>query len=129
MKLTDLLPGLSLVGLEPDRVCSIIAVTPIAENAIQVFYKLPDGSFKERLLGPADEASISLATTERPWAFDGDPAAFQLACEAKRIDLAFREQGQRALFLQRRGAFVEDLGIHLLRPCRSCDDGRARAQK
>src|SRR5205085_7940980 len=36
-----------------------------------------------------DEASIALATIERPWAFDGDGAAFQLACEAKRIDLAF----------------------------------------
>jgi SNF2 family DNA or RNA helicase len=30
-----------------------------------------------------------LAVTERPFAFDGDAAAFQLACEAKRIDLAF----------------------------------------
>ena len=37
----------------------------------------------------ADEASISLATVERPWSFDGDGAAFQLTCEAKRIDLAF----------------------------------------
>ncbi len=31
---------------------------------------------------------ISLATAERPFSFDGDGAAFQLACEAKRIDLA-----------------------------------------
>ncbi|WP_425618993.1 helicase-related protein [Anatilimnocola sp. NA78] len=89
MKLADLKPGLALVGLEPDRVCIIIQVTPYAHNAVQVFYKLPDGSFKERLLGPADEASISVATVERPWAFDGDAAALQLACEAKRIDLAF----------------------------------------
>ena len=44
---------------------------------------------KERLLSRADEQSISLATAERPWSFDGDGAAFQLACEAKRIDLAF----------------------------------------
>src|SRR4030095_7625637 len=32
---------------------------------------------------------ISVATTERPFSFDGDGAAFQLTCEAKRIDLAF----------------------------------------
>ena len=44
---------------------------------------------KERLLGSADEASISVATVERPFSFDGDGAAFQLTCEAKRIDLAF----------------------------------------
>jgi hypothetical protein len=50
---------------------------------------MPDGAIKERLLGRADEASISVATTERPFSFDGDGAAFQLTCEAKRIDLAF----------------------------------------
>src|SRR3989441_8168072 len=44
---------------------------------------------KERLLARADEQLISVATTERPFSFDGDGAAFQLACEAKRIDLAF----------------------------------------
>ena len=46
-------------------------------------------AMKERLLGSADEATISVATVERPFSFDGDGAAFQLACEAKRIDLAF----------------------------------------
>lgn len=89
MKLAELKPGLALVGLEPDLVCSVVAVNVIAEGAVQVFYKLPGGGFKERLLGTADESTISPATSERPWAFDGDAAAFQLACEAKRIDLAF----------------------------------------
>ena len=89
MKLADIIPGVSLVGLEPDRVCSVVAVTTIADNAVQVFYKLPDGAIKERLLGPVDEPTLTPASTERPWAFDGDGAAFQLACEAKRIDLAF----------------------------------------
>ncbi len=89
MKLSDLKPGLALVGLERDLVCSVVAVNIIADGAVQVFYKLPDGGLKERLLGTADEATIAPATTTRPWAFDGDPAAFQLACEAKRIDLAF----------------------------------------
>jgi hypothetical protein len=89
LPLADLKPGLALVGLEPDRVCTVVAVIPHAENAVQVIYRLPDGAIKERLLGIADEATIAVATVERPWAFDGDAAAFQLACEAKRIDLAF----------------------------------------
>ena len=89
MQLSELKPGLALVGLEPDLVCSVVAINVIAEGAVQVFYKLPDGGLKERLLGVADQATITPATTERPWAFDGDAAAFQLACEAKRIDLAF----------------------------------------
>ena len=89
MLLADLKAGLALVGLEPELICTVRAVIPLAENAVQVIYQRPDGGIKERLLGTADEPNISLATTERPWGFDGDAAAFQLACEAKRIDLAF----------------------------------------
>lgn len=89
MKLTDITPGLSLEGLEPDRVCSVVAVTPLSSDALQIFYKLPDGTFKERLIGSTDLAGLAIASAGRPWAFDGDPESFQLACEAKRIDLAF----------------------------------------
>jgi superfamily II DNA or RNA helicase len=90
MQLAELKTGLALVGLEPDLVCTVVAVVPIGETAVQVVYKLPDGTtYKERLLSAVDAAAIAVAITERPWAFDGDGAAFQLACEAKRIDLAF----------------------------------------
>ena len=87
--LEELKPGLSLVGLEPTVVANVVGVNTLAQDAVQVIYKTPDGTLKERLLHRGDEAGLSLATTERPWAFDGDGAAFQLACEAKRIDLAF----------------------------------------
>jgi len=89
MRLDEPKAGLALVGLEPDRVCTVVAVVPHAANAVPVIYRLPEGGIKERLLVTADEATITAATVERPWAFDGDAAAFQLACEAKRIDLAF----------------------------------------
>ena len=89
MRLEDLTPGSSLAGLEPSVITTIVAVVPIAEGAVQVIYKTPDGALKERMLGRADEASIAVAIAERPWAFDGDGAAFKLAVEAKRIDLAF----------------------------------------
>ncbi|MCE9563548.1 MAG: DUF3883 domain-containing protein [Planctomycetes bacterium] len=89
LKLAELKSGQALVGIEPSLIVTLAAVVPIGEGAVQVFYKTPDGGVKERLLNTADEPSISLATTERPWSFDGDPAAFQLTCEAKRIDLAF----------------------------------------
>jgi superfamily II DNA or RNA helicase len=89
IKLEDLKPGLPLVGLEPSVVATVAAVVPIGEGAVTVFYRTPEGTTKERLLGRADEANLSVATVERPWSFDGDGAAFQLTCEAKRIDLAF----------------------------------------
>jgi SNF2 family DNA or RNA helicase len=67
----------------------VVALVPLAEGSVQLIYRTPDGAMKERLLGRGDEASISIASVERPFSFDGDGSAFQLACEAKRIDLAF----------------------------------------
>tara|TARA_R110002096_G_scaffold173781_9_gene349032 strand:- start:243100 stop:246636 length:3537 start_codon:yes stop_codon:yes gene_type:complete len=89
MRLSDITAGLALNGLDPNYVCSVVAVTPLSGDAVQVFYKLPDGTFKERLIGPSDLNGLAIAATGRPWAFDGDSESFQLACEAKRIDLAF----------------------------------------
>ena len=89
MKLEDLEAGTSLAGIEPTLVATLIAVVTIGDGAVQVIYKIPDGTIKDRLLGRADESSISIATAERPWAFDGNGEDFKLAIEAKRIDLAF----------------------------------------
>ena len=89
MRLEDLTAGISLNGLEPSAVATIVAVVPIAEGAVQLIYKTPDGTLKDRLLNRADESNISIATTERPWSFEGDGEAFKLTVEAKRIDLAF----------------------------------------
>ena len=61
----------------------------VSTDAIQLVYKTPDGTLKDRLLGRQDEKNIATATRERPWSFDGDGDAFKLAVEAKRIDLAF----------------------------------------
>ncbi len=87
--LESLVPGLSLTGLEPSVIATIVAVVPIAEDAVQVIYKTPDGTLKDRLLNRTDETSIGIATIERPWSFEGDGDAFKLTVEAKRIDLAF----------------------------------------
>lgn len=87
--LESITPGLSLTGLDPTGIGSVVAVVPIADGAVQVLYKTPDGTLKERLLNRGDEATISIATTERPWSFDGDGEVFKLTVEAKRIDLAF----------------------------------------
>ena len=89
IKVEDLKPGLLLVGLEPTSVATIAAVVPLGQGAVTVNHRTTDGTTKERLLGRTDEASLSVATVERPWSFDGDGSAFQLTCEAKRIDQAF----------------------------------------
>src|SRR6266567_8872466 len=89
MRLEDITAGIALNGLEPSAVATVVAVVPIATAAVQVIYKTQNGTIKDRLLNRADEPHISIATTERPWSFEGDGDAFKLAVEAKRIDLAF----------------------------------------
>lgn len=87
MKLKEIASGQSLSGVEPKEIVSVVATVPQGDGALQLIYRTPDGGMKERLLLSADEATIDLATVEKPFSFDGDGAAFQLACEAKRIDL------------------------------------------
>ena len=58
LKLTDLAIGQSLVGLEPDAVVSLMAVTHLAEGAAQVVYVRPDGQPKIRLLNEGDLAQF-----------------------------------------------------------------------
>ncbi|MGO8224745.1 DUF3883 domain-containing protein [Rhizobium leguminosarum bv. trifolii] len=89
MKLEEIKSGQSLSGIEPSQVVTAVALIPLGEGSVQLIYRTPDGSVRERLLIRDDEPSVDLATAERPFSFDGDGAAFQLACEAKRIDLAF----------------------------------------
>jgi len=88
-RLEDIKAGVSLEGVEPGLIVTVAAVVPIDANALTIFYKLPDGTLKERLLARADEPGIQVAVKARPWSFDGDGAAFLLTTEAKRIDLAF----------------------------------------
>ena len=73
MRLEDLTPGSALAGLEPSAITTIVAVVPIAEGAVQVIYKTPEGALKERMLGRADEDN----TVEGPYylrnPFDQEP--------------------------------------------------------
>jgi len=78
MRIENITPGSFLTGLDPIGIGSVIAVVPIADGAVQVLYKTPDGTIKERLINRGDEPGISIATTERPWSFDGDGKTFKL---------------------------------------------------
>jgi superfamily II DNA or RNA helicase len=89
MKLEEIKTGQSLSGIELSQIATVVAVVPLSEESVQLIYRTSDGNMKERLLGRGDETSVNIATVERPFSFDGNGAAFQLACEAKRIDLAF----------------------------------------
>jgi SNF2 family DNA or RNA helicase len=89
MKLNEITVGIAVTGIELDSVTTISAVIPLSDESVQIFYKLSDGSLKERLLNNELAEHVQIATIEKPWTFDGDGERFKLAVEAKRIDLAF----------------------------------------
>lgn len=88
MKLEDIKKGLTLRGVVPDRLVTVVAVDAHGADSFEIVFKI-DGALHERLLTRGDESGIEVATSEKPFSFDGDGSAFQLACEAKRMDLAF----------------------------------------
>jgi hypothetical protein len=61
LHIEELKPWMSLVGLEPAAVESLVAVVPIAEATAQVIYKTPDGVLKRTGL-----RKISLVDFARP---------------------------------------------------------------
>jgi hypothetical protein len=85
IRLEEITPGVPLTGLEAAVIGNVVSVVPIADGAMQVIYRTPDGALKERLLNRADEPDISLATTARPWSFDGDGEMFKLIAEASHV--------------------------------------------
>ena len=89
LKLEDLRPDAQVAGLVPGQVARIVSTTTYGPDCCQCVYRLPDHSLHETLLYRTDEERLSLVTTGRQWGFDADGAAFKLAAEARRIDLAY----------------------------------------
>jgi len=69
MRIEDIKTGDSLQGIEPTALVTVVAVVPISTDAIQLVYKTPDATLKDRLLGRHDEKNIAPAIRERPWSF------------------------------------------------------------
>ena len=73
-----------------------LEVREMTMREAQLIYKTPDGTLRDRLLGRTDEDTISVATQERPWSFDGDGDAFKLGRgEAHRPRLPLRPDDGR----------------------------------
>lgn len=88
LKLEELRKDTTVTGIEPGQVVRIVTTEPAGQDAVTVYYKLADGSLRERMLFRTDETNLSLAEAGRPWAFDAPGNGFKLAVEAYRINLA-----------------------------------------
>src|SRR2546427_4398442 len=89
LKLEEITKHAALTGIEPGQVVRVVTTERMGDNALTVYYKTSDGRLLERMLFRTDEVTLSLAEAGRPWAFDAPAAAFKLAAEAYRINLAY----------------------------------------
>jgi hypothetical protein len=87
MRLEEIAGGNMLTGLDPDGAADVMAVRWIGANALDIAYRV-NGAIRSRLLTREDEALVSVASSAKQVAFDGDGALFRLAAEASRIRLA-----------------------------------------
>src|SRR5579875_374856 len=86
--LEDLKPGVSVRGVLPGGVVTVVNVQWFGSNAVELTYKDALGKVGNELLYRDREADLEILTEGRPWSFDGDGALFRLVSEAQRIRLA-----------------------------------------
>ena len=85
MKLEQITEGSTVTGLTASNAVTIVAVTPVGDDAVSVVYTDDHGRLGEQLLFRQDEVRLSLQEEGRTWKFDGDGEAFRLTAEALRI--------------------------------------------
>ena len=76
-------------GLAATGLATVVGAKWYGSDAIELTYKLADGSVRAEILYRDREPSLEIAEAGRPWSFDGDGALLRLVAEAKRIDLAY----------------------------------------
>lgn len=89
LHLVELRSGQRIRGLVPGQPVSLIAVDPIDEGLVEVFYRDDSGRSGARTITEADVSQFELVSdhdTAPP--FDADPDEFRLAAEALRIKYA-----------------------------------------
>jgi SNF2 family DNA or RNA helicase len=87
IELHELKPGQRVRGLIVGGDVTIVATEPHGDAIVNVVYRDDNGSISDRLMTSEQLESVTVATGRR-WTFDADGAAFKLASEARRIELA-----------------------------------------
>ena len=88
LKLEQLQTNVSLRGIVPDALVTVVSIQWFGSDALELTYKTASGKVANELLYRDDEPRLELVGQGRPWSFDGDGALFRLVSEALRIRLA-----------------------------------------
>src|SRR5438094_221532 len=87
-KLEELTRGATVKGILPDALITVVDVQWHGDVAITLTYRDAAGRLGNEILYRDRELGIEIATTGRPWSFDGDGTMLRLVSEAYRIHLA-----------------------------------------
>ena len=88
MDISEIKPGMHVVGILPSEVVEVVAINPSA-NAANVFYQKLDGTLGAVVLFPEDCLRLSVSEGGDRRTFSADPNGFLLAAEALRIQYSY----------------------------------------
>jgi superfamily II DNA or RNA helicase len=89
--------GAVLRGLAGPDPVTIVSVTRLTDDSANVVYRTESGGLGERMVFSTDLPMLSEDNAGAAFSFDGDPAGFKLAAEARRMRLAPLFDPQAAL--------------------------------
>lgn len=87
-RLEDIKNGALIAGVVPNQTVEVVSIEWIGDQAINIVYRLPDGSVSETTLYRDDEHRLVVEKRGRAWSFDADGSLVRLVTEANRIKLA-----------------------------------------
>ncbi len=120
-----------LAGPEP---ATVVVATRLTDDSVNVVYRTETGTLAERMVFASDLPRLIPVEAGAAFSFDGDPASFKLAAEARRMRLAHLFDPQAALGTsdvdplphQLRAVYEEMLPRHPLRFVLADDPGAGK---
>src|SRR3954469_22737281 len=127
-------PGAVLRGLAGPEPVTVVAVDRLTDDSANVAYRTESGALAERMVFSSDLPGLTPVQAGAAFSFDGDPASFKLAAEARRMRLAHLFDPQAALGTsdvdplphQLRAVYEEMLTRHPLRYVLADDPGAGK---
>src|SRR5665647_995483 len=126
--------GATLRGLVGPEPVLIVVAARLTDDSVNVVYRTEAGTLGERIVFATDLPNIQAIEAGAAFSFDGDPAAFKLAAEARRMVLSHLFDPQAALGTsdvdplphQLRAVYEEMLPRHPLRFILADDPGAGK---
>lgn len=88
MRLEDLNKGVTVKGVSPNQLITVVEAKWYGSDVIELIYKEASGNIDSELIYRDREHELEIVTSSLPWSFNGDGRLLRLVSEAHRIQLA-----------------------------------------